>query len=314
MRWSYSASRNFRQCQRQWYFKNIVANGRARDPFRRRAFMLSKLQSVSGWRGKIVDHVISTSIIPSLNSRQAVTLKAVRARARDLFDRQLAFARTHPINDKDLCVSDEGDDFALLYDMEYGSATTEEEIEKAWQEIELAFDNLYKMSRLREALKSAEYIVAQRALQFELMEGVTVLAYPDAIAFRLSATPLIVDWKVHAFGDNDASLQLAIYAIALSRAKRHADFRDGADFSSPEDIALIEAQLLTNSVREHHLGKDQIEDAEEYMIASACEISSLTEGKKYTELAAEDFRVALNADACERCAFRSICWENVHAH
>jgi hypothetical protein len=73
MRWSYSASRNFRQCQRQWYFKNIVASARAKEPLRRRAYLLSKLQSVSAWRGKIVDDVISKTLIPRINRRNAIT-------------------------------------------------------------------------------------------------------------------------------------------------------------------------------------------------------------------------------------------------
>ena len=313
MRWSYSASRSFRQCQRQWFFKNIVASARANEPLRRRVYLLSKLQSVSAWRGKVVDDVISKTLIPSLNRCDNVSLKTVKQRARDLFDGQLAFALRHPIADPDLRVSHEGGDFALLYGMEYGQAPTEQDIAQAWAEIDQALTNLYKMSGVREALKSADYVIAQRALQFELMDGVTVLAYPDAIAFSTARPPLIIDWKVHTFGQNDAWLQLAIYAIALSRSKLHADFPK--DFCcNAEDVVLLEAQLLTESVREHQIGEDEITEAEEYIINSACEIICLTEGKKYTELSAEDFHVAHHAESCQRCAFRTICWEQPHAH
>ena len=104
MRWSYSASRSFRQCQRQWFFKNVVASAIAKDPFRKRAYLLSKLQSISAWRGKIVDEVISNSIIPDLNRRNCVTLRDAKNRARRLFDRQLAYARRHPITNLDLQV------------------------------------------------------------------------------------------------------------------------------------------------------------------------------------------------------------------
>ncbi len=77
---------------------------------------------------------------------------------------------------------------------------------------------------------------------------------------------------------------------------------------------MLEAQLLTESVREHHIGEDEIAEAEEYMISSAYEIICLTEGKKYAELSAEDFQVAHRAESCQRCAFRTICWERPHAH
>jgi hypothetical protein len=312
MRWSYSASRSFRQCQRQWYFKNVVASARAKEPIRRRAYLLSKLQTVSAWRGRIVDEVISKTIVPGLNRRVGVTLKTVKERARDLFDRQLAYAMRHPIHDPDLKVSDAGDDFALLFGIEYGAPPCEREFETAWLEIEQALTNLYGMERVRSTLKEADYVIAQRALQYDLMDGVTVLAYPDAIAFRPQASPLIIDWKVHAFGQNDAWLQLAIYAIALSRSK-HSDFP--ASFScEAEDILLLEAQLLTESLREHQLGEDQIEEAQEYIISSAYEIACLTDGKKYPELKAEDFRVATHAETCQRCAFRAICWEGSNVH
>jgi hypothetical protein len=313
MRWSYSASRSFRQCQRQWFFKNIVASARANEPLRRRVYLLSKLQSVSAWRGRVVDDVISKMLIPSLNRRDSVTLKAIKQRARDLFDGQLAFAYRHPINDSGLRVSHEGENFNLLYGMEYGQAPTEQDIAQAWAEIERALTNLYKMSGVRDALKSADYVISQRALQFELMDGVTVLAYPDAIAFSPARPPLIIDWKVHIFGQNDAWLQLAIYAIALSRSKRHADFPK--DFCcNPTEVVLLEAQLLTESVREHRIGEDEITEAEEYVISSAYEIACLTEGKKYEDLSAEDFQVAHNAESCQRCAFRKICWENPRAN
>jgi hypothetical protein len=313
MRWSYSASRSFRQCQRQWFFKNIVASARANEPLRRRIYLLSKLQSVSSWRGRLVDDVISKTLIPSLNRRDSVTLKTIKQRARALFDGQLAFALRHPVADPDLRVSSEGEDFTLLYGMEYGQVPTEKDIAQAWAEVEQALTNLYKMSAVREALKSADYVIAQRALQFELMDGVTVLAYPDAIVFSPAHPPLIIDWKVHTFGQNDAWLQLAIYAIALSRSKRHADFPKGF-CCDPKDVALLEAQLLTESVREHHIGEDEITEAEEYMISSACEIICLTEGKKYADLSVDDFQVAHHAESCQRCAFRKVCWEKPYVH
>ncbi|WP_439373848.1 PD-(D/E)XK nuclease family protein [Bradyrhizobium sp. DASA03120] len=313
MRWSYSASRSFRQCQRQWFFKNIAASGRANDPLRRRAFLLSKLQSLSAWRGKVVDDVISTMLVPVLNRRGHITLKGLKERASDLFNRQLEFALAHPINDPNLRVTDEGDEFALFYDMEYGQRPSDIDIAQAWSDVDEALTNLFKMERIRDGLKSASYLVAQRGLQFELMDGVTVLAYPDVIAFAAEGPPLIIDWKVHAFGENDARLQLAIYAIALSRAKRHVDFPD-QPASDPSTVALIEAQLLTQSVREHQISEEEIIDAEEYMISSAYEITSLTEGKPFKDLSAKDFQAAQYAESCQRCSFRTICWESLHAN
>jgi hypothetical protein len=44
---SYSEARQFRQCQRKWYFKYALASWNSRDPRRREAFVLSKLQDIA---------------------------------------------------------------------------------------------------------------------------------------------------------------------------------------------------------------------------------------------------------------------------
>jgi hypothetical protein len=315
MRWSYSASRSFKQCQRQWYFKNIVASGTAkRDALRRQAYLLGKLQSVSAWRGKIVDDVISKTIVPCINRKTRITLGAAKARARDLFDRQLSFARTHSAMDMSLQPSKQGDSFALLYAIQYDGLVPENEIETAWREVEAALENLFGLGAMKELLKSSEYVIAQRALTFELMDGISTRATPDLIAFRRDQPPMIVDWKVHVFGQNDAWLQLAIYAIALSRCSPHKDFPAGFNIA-PGEIQLFEAQLLTNAVRRHSLDEDQIHEAEEYIASSAYEIACLIDGGDYADLNIEDFRTAVHAESCERCTFRMICWkggQNVH--
>jgi hypothetical protein len=312
MKWSYSASRTFKQCQRQWYFKNIVASGTAkRDQFRKQAYLLSKLQSVSAWRGKIVDDVISNLIVPRLNRKSKITLGEVKTRARELFDRQLAFARTHVATDLELQPSKHGDDFALFYTNHYGPAVTDDEIDRAWAEIEAALENLFGLGAIKDLLKSADYLIAQRSLSFSLMDGVTPAAVPDLIAFRNGEPPIIVDWKVHVFGQNDAWLQLGIYAIALSRCAPHSDFPAGLAID-PLDVELYEAQLLTNIVRRHELDEDRLSDAEDYITASAYEIVCLTEGEKYAGLSIEDFTRATYGESCQRCAFRAICWEGGH--
>lgn len=312
MRWSYSASRTFRQCQRQWYFKNIVANGRAKDPLRRRAHLLSKLQTLSAWRGQIVDDVISKVIVPAVNRGSPIMLSDVKALARDLYDRQLNFALEHPMNDPNLRVGEEGDDFCLLYSMEYGSRPTDEELDQAWCEVEQALANLYEMVPIRTALKTSKLVVAQRPLQVPLIDGITAFARPDVIAFQESAPPIIVDWKVHALAENDAWLQLATYAIVLSRCK-HKDFPDDFDYP-PERVRLLEVQLLTGLVREHALDIDLIEEAEDYAVDSAYEMHCLVDERKSVDVELEDFLPANSAETCQTCQFRSLCWEKVNAY
>jgi hypothetical protein len=69
MIWSYSAAKTFRQCQLQWFLKTKVANAKAKDPLRREVYLLSKLQSIWAWRGRVVDQLLGTEIVKALDSR-----------------------------------------------------------------------------------------------------------------------------------------------------------------------------------------------------------------------------------------------------
>lgn len=118
--WSLSAAKTFKKCQRQWYYKSCLANWKAKDPLRRKAYLLSKLHSISSWRGSIVDSVISEVIVPILKVKQIPSLAVAQQKAIDLFDRQLRFARQHPLHQPGLSPSKIGSDFAVLHCMEYG--------------------------------------------------------------------------------------------------------------------------------------------------------------------------------------------------
>ena len=51
MSWSFSESRTFLKCQRRWYYDSVLAHWTQKDPRRWEAYLLSKMQSVSGNAG-----------------------------------------------------------------------------------------------------------------------------------------------------------------------------------------------------------------------------------------------------------------------
>jgi hypothetical protein len=93
MIWSVSTAKMFERCQRQWFFKTQLANAKAKDEARQRAYRLSKLQSVSAWRGSLVDQVLSQDVLPALEGGWLITTEKTIAIAMARFDRQLAIAR-----------------------------------------------------------------------------------------------------------------------------------------------------------------------------------------------------------------------------
>lgn len=194
--------------------------------------------------------------------------------------------------------------------MEYEGRISEEEIDQAWTEVEVALGNLFEMHDLLSRLKSATYVIDQRALTF-VHSGMTVRAVPDVIAFYDEAPPLIVDWKVHAFGLQDALFQLTTYALALTRCSPHRDFPTTLGRWSARDVQLSEVQLLTNQIRQYSLSEEDLERTEAYIAESAVQMALASEGKKNLELQASDFPATRSPDVCQRCPYRSLCWEAV---
>ncbi len=305
--WSISEAKTFHRCQRQWFYKNILGSATAKDVLRQRAYRLSKLESISAWRGNIVDDTISSFVIPALRNGHPPSLEATKRHALERFERQLAFGRTHSIFGKP-SPAQAGPDFAAFHAMEYEGSLSANELDCAKEEVLCALTNLYRMDEIKTRMRAAEYLVPQRALMFRHTDH-TVRAVPDLIAFYRDQPPLIFDWKVHVFGLQEAWLQLAVYALALLRATPHKDFPAALQNVRETDVRLVEIQLLKNEVREYSLDDDDIERAESYMAESILEISMVTRGLKHPELSAEDFLVTQYPEVCTRCNFRSLCWK-----
>jgi hypothetical protein len=306
--WSFSNARLFDQCQRAWAYKNHLANANAtKNPQQREAYILSKLQTIWGWRGKIVDHVISSRVIPAIEKQWVLSPRKILEYARLVYDKQREFALLNRIREDGMSQTKAGDAFAALYAVEYGSGISPEELDHAWEEIERALQNFLAMRELLDELRRAEKLISQRSLTFSIFDA-KARAVPDLIAFFRDASPLIVDWKVHGFGSRDSRSQLAVYALALSRSPAHQDFPSRA-IPEPEEIRLIEAQLLTNTLRPYKLTAGDVESIESRIVASFVEMK-LSEGDR-TKAPVDpfDYPVTDYPETCESCRFRKMCWQ-----
>ncbi len=312
MVWSVSTAKIFDRCQRQWFYKKHFANARSKDDTRRKAYLLGKLQSVSGWRGSLVDQVLSFEVIPALGRGEEVSEAKTLASAMARFDRQLAVARQHRIHEPGFKPSACGNDFAAFYCVEYGDGICESEIEQAREDVRTAIATFFSMEKLVRRLRAAQRLVAQRRLIFGHTDT-KVGAMPDVIVFPSEGAPAIVDWKVHTFGWHDAWLQLTIYAAALTRAEPHADFPAARSRYNAADIGLLEVQLLTGTLRKHVVSDEDVEQADAY-IARSAESMLLAVGDvadKVSELSPSLFPAARYAATCETCPYRSLCWETL---
>lgn len=305
--WSVSESRMYRKCPRQWYYKNIVASSVAKDPYRRKAYLLSKLQSVAAWRGQIVDDVISTALISSLRRGERITLERAKKRARRQFNEELEIARR---NARLLSVEKSSSSkLVALHSLYYKGTLDQHELDLALSEIDQALTNLFTMDEVKDALKSASLLIPQRSLVFKYGET-SIRAVPDLLAFYNDRSPLVVDWKVHTFGIQEAWLQLGIYALALINCKPHKDFPSSLSGLAPTDLELLEVQLLTRTCRRSRLDEDELERVEAFIADSLAEIEAAIDDKEVRSLTPEDFAVSAFPNACNSCSFRELCWSS----
>ena len=164
------------------------------------------------------------------------------------------------------------------------------------------------MDEVKELIKRGRQHVDQRSLSFRLA-GVSIQAIPDLIVFFEDRPPLILDWKVHAFGLFDAFQQLVLYAMALTRGKPHRDFPTSLAGVGAEDVELMEVQLLNRTVRRHHATEADVTALEEEVAESAYAMRRLVNGRKAQLIDVEELEGAYGPEACARCQYRKLCWQ-----
>lgn len=310
LKWSFSNSRLFNKCQRQWYYKNYFQKWQAKEGTpEREAYLLSTLQSISAWRGRIVDQTISRNVMNLLKNGEKPTLYKALNYAKYLYDLQLDYALSHKVRMPGMTKKEAGNSFAAFYKIEYEGNIPEDDYKNAWIEIKAALTNFFKMEKLKSLLKKAYLRITQRLLNFTYLDT-NIIAMPDLICFFNEGKPLIIDWKVHVFGIKDYRLQLALYAIALKRCKPHQDFPELLANFEEKDIFLIEAQLLTNQQREYILTEQDIIQTQNYMSKSIRQMR-LAGSENPKDTVSGDYPTTNYPEACQTCPYRKICWEAI---
>jgi len=312
MKWSITKSKIFSRCQRKWYYSEIMANHKSTDALRREAYLLKQLQSLQAWRGSLVDRVIQKFIVPRLKSRNLPSEDEVINFSTRLIDQQIEFGKAVKHRCPNMTKSNGNDAYCAFYDLEYNGGLNEQTLQEARQEVVVSLRNLVHSDFLRTIMMDSSYLAAQRSLVFEL-QNTTISCTPDLLAFSNNAPPLIVDWKVHSFGNADAWLQLGVYAVALSKIKPHKDFPNGIQnqLKDPSNIRLVEYQLLKNKQREYSISAEDVADIYDYIFRSCTEMNRLVNGKKYDALDIKQFQTARSPRICERCQFKKLCWQKM---
>lgn len=308
MIWSISTYREFRKCQRKWFYKNKIAHWSKKNKDRREVFILSNLVSISAWRGQIVDYTISNFMIPKILKNTNYSLNEVINYAKKLTSSRYEFAKNKSYRNDSITKSKSEYEYSALFPFEYNTNNNlKESFKIAWDEISTALTNIYNNKLLLSDIGKADYLIAQRSLTYK-KHGFSIRAVPDLIAFYNDKPPTIIDWKVHVFATKSYNEQLLLYAIALKNCKPHKDFPDNINSFNLLNTRLQEYQLLTNSLREYQITSEYINEINEYITDGLLDMQRRGCHKNYSELSIDDFDVTHNPQHCKTCNFKKICW------
>jgi len=299
LKWSYSLHTAMRRCQLQLVFGHRFASHNARDPERREAYVLKQLQHVSAWQGHVVHHVMATDFLSAVTRGDPIDPTVLTTASVALARRQFAFSGAKRYREPGQTKSAAGEEYSALFAHEYGWPADSEVLDQVEMNLARCFANLAAQPEFLDQLRAGSRYAAELPLNIRL-DGVTVAATPDLVFIRSNGQPTIVDWKIAQSETSDYSRQLLVYALVVSRCGRWPGVR-------PDEIELIEANLLKNEIRRHPVSAQSLDDTEDFIYRSVIELKTLMEDVNPAVLDLADFDVAEQPSTCLYCGFRGIC-------
>jgi hypothetical protein len=305
MNWSYSGYRQFVRCNRQWYYKNIVAHGAAKDPFRKEVTILSKLKTLDAWRGDIVDEVISQVAINKIRKNEGLYEDNLIWVANRKFEEKLEFAKKKKYREVDISFSDY-DQVSAIIDLDNDQEIEQSELNRVREDIHKALRNFLKNENLIEYLRSASQWLTQRTFSYSF-NRFRVIGKPDLILFFEDEPPHIFDWKVHTFATKTYQDQLFNYALSLSKVKPHKDFPKNLSSYNILDYRLTEVQLLTDEIRDYQIAEEDIIATENEIATGLLKMYRLGAHRKFNDVSPDEFPTTYIPSVCSNCAYKQIC-------
>lgn len=307
MRWSFSASRSFNRCPRQFYYGQIAAYHAAKkDPLRREAFLLKQRKSLPLWRGNLVHGAIENLVVPAWRDRQSPDWDAIVESMYETAARQLDFSAGGRYRESGMTKTKAGDAYCALVGHGTDETLQESAIDAALEEAEHALRNLAAMSDLHDQIAAAPRPLFAEVRVPVSYDGMSISAQIDLLYFRQFAHPTIIEWKTYEGTVGNSELQGALYAWAL---QNNAKWR----VESPEAVEILEVQLLKSAVIPHQVSSDSLIALEDTIYRSVCDIRAVAGDGKYANVDIADFPITQNPRNCQYCQFQSLCSDRLHA-
>ncbi len=302
IKWSFSADRCVRRCQRQYFLQHVAAWHNSRDWVRREAFLSKQVKTLPLWQGSLVHRAIELFVVPTLQEHRGVDWGAAIAKTLALAGEQLRFSKARRYREEGMTKTKAGDAYCALACHETDARLAKADFSRVREVVERSLRNLSHMRELLAEIKRADRLWPELVVDVDY-DIARMQVRLDLLFFRSFGKPTIIDWKVsESMGGSDADLQTALYAWAMCR---HPKWR----VDRPDDCELIEVRLLSEDVIRHRANQRIFDSLENRIYRSLNMIQSLRLGRKYDLGDITDYEFAGNPNSCVYCPQRKLCQE-----
>ena len=304
--WDNTAVNNLLECNRKYYFSQLLASKTRTRPLPRKVHELKKMQNLSMWQGSVVDRFMETVIIPGISAKKPLDFTALADQAVELAKKQFEYSRLSIYTDPVAGRLETAPEFCILDIHELGKPYEEKELVEAYDNIRSAILRLPEIrmpdgQTLLGFLQQCSSLTPNVYTWKAEIEQAIVKPQIDLMALH-DYKPVVMDWKLSRSYTADYARQLTICGVVVYLKRLgNPDKRP----YRPEDIHLFEVNLFKGTVKQHPFTSEHANEMIDEINLSSQDIALLLGENEEPDI--QNFEGTNNDGACKTCNFRSIC-------
>jgi len=306
VKWSYTAINTLRECNRKYYFSQVLATFGRTIPLRRKVYELKSMQDILRWQGSVIDKFMEITIIPMITAKQPLDFDALALQAVELAKKQFDYSSLAVYTDPFVSKKEAGPEFCILDIHELGKSWTDQQIAEAYAVIAAAVQRLPEI-QMPDGQPLMEFLKACNSLSPNVnnwkvdIEEAAVKPQIDLLAMH-NWKPVVMDWKLSGSYTSDYHRQLVIIGLVVYLKRLSTPEKKNYAF---EDIRLYEVNLLKGVVKEHAFTEERMNQMIDEINLTSQDILLLTKNAAIPDI--DDFEMTDNENSCRMCNYRSVC-------
>ena len=304
--WDNTAVNTLRECNRKYFFSQLLASKNRTNPLQRKVHELKKMQNLSMWQGSVVDKFMETVIIPKIQGKEVLDFESLAEEAVRLAKKQFDYSRLAVYTDPVAGKLETAIDFCILDIHNLGKSYDEKEISEAYSNIRAAILGLPEIrmpdrQTLLGFLQQCNVLTPNVYTWKVEIEQAIVKPQIDLLA-QYNWKPVIMDWKLSRSYTADYARQLIICGVVVYLKRLDSN---GKKPYSYDDIRLFEVNLLKGTVKQHEFTEERANDMIDEINLTSQDMLLLLGENEVPDI--DDFEGTDNDGSCKICGYRSIC-------